>query len=63
MALKPDWNLMQTATADVTIEIPDGFFKEVQVYVNNNHKNKVTVSGDEHMFSLKVLGEYLYCTG
>ena len=63
MALKPDLNLMQIATADITIEIPDGFFKEVQVFVNDNHKNKVTVTGDEHLFSLKVLGEYLHCIG
>eukprot|EP00794_Sanderia_malayensis_P018664 gene18664-20547_t len=50
----PDVNFFQTETADITIELPDIYLSDVHVFFNQLHSNPVLVSGDQHVFNLKV---------
>ena len=50
--------LLQTATADIEIEIPSDLFDSVLVITNKLHVNPIVMTGDNPVFILETFGKF-----
>ena len=51
-------SLLQTASADIEIEIPSDLFDSVLVITNKQHTNPIIMTGDKPVFTLETFGKF-----